>query len=89
MEVLTAIFTWLGTAMGLLDNISPAITQWIEARIPMEKQRIMDRRMRRCKRLCRKGKFDAALITKQVEVDFSDLKELQADITDLLIAELK
>ena len=89
MNVIMAVFTWLGSAFGFLEDISPAITQWIEAKIPLEKQRVMDRRMRSCKRLCRRGKFDVDLIAKQVEVDFSDLPELQADIKQLLIAELK
>ena len=86
---ITTAFTALGEWAGLLEAISPAITSWIEAKIPLEKQRIMDRRIRRCKRKCRKGGYNAGMILSRVNLDFPDLSDsLKADLVNLLDSEL-
>lgn len=87
---LTAGFTAIGEGFGFLEKISPAITDWIAAKVPIEKQRIMDRRIRRCKRICRKGGYNLGMISNRVNVDFQDLSlSLIAEITNLIEFELK
>ena len=87
---LTAGLTAAGEFFGFMESISPAITNWIAIHIDIDKQRIMDRRIRKCKRICRRGKFGFVLISAQVRIDFSDLPaDERLDIANLLDAELK
>lgn len=84
-----SIITTIGEALGLLEKLSPAINAWILAKIPEHEQHIMDRRIRRCKRICRHGHFMAPQIVDQVALDFIDLTDTQlGDITSLLDFEL-
>jgi hypothetical protein len=87
---ITAGFNAFAVFIGFMEDISPAVTEWIEAKIPLQKQRIMDRRIRKCKRFCRKQKLSHANIGKQVTLDFADESlENRNDIIDLIINELK
>ncbi len=49
----------------------------------------MDRRVRRCQRICKNKHLTAPFIAEQVDLDFDDLSDKKKqDITDLLIYEL-
>ena len=86
---ITAAFTAFGEWAGFMESISPAITAWIQAKIPAEQQRVMDRRLRKCKRICRKGGYNKGMITARVDIDFKDLTPAQrAEIVTLLAFEL-
>ena len=86
-------FTFLGELTGFLEKLSPAFIELIQNNIALHKgireQRIMDRRVRKCKRLCRIDHLTAPMIYKQVGFDFPDLTQIQrTDLTDLLVFEL-
>ena len=88
-SAITAGFTFLGEVSGFLEKLSPAIIEWIQASIPLEKQRKIDRRVRKCKLICRKKDLPYIYICKQVDVDFLDLtSELRQEISDLISFEL-
>jgi hypothetical protein len=85
----TAIFTAVSNFFAFTENLSPAILDWLEAKIPAEKQHVMAARIRRCKRICRRQKLTAPLIADEVKLLFADLPlEQQTDITGLLCFEL-
>ena len=85
----TAIFSVIGNFLSLAEHLSPAIIDWIEARIPAEKQNIITRRIRRCKRICRKQKLNVAMISRETALLFADLTpNQQQDIAALLVYEL-
>ena len=91
--IITSGFTFLGEVTGFLEKLSPAFVQMIQENLALHKeakeQRIMDRRIRRCKRTCRVNKLNATMIFKQVGFDFKDLTLVQkVDLTDLLVFEL-
>jgi len=71
---ITAGFTALGEIFGFLEKLSPEIQQWIQDKIPLQQQRIMDRRIRRCVRICRRRKYNGTLIMIRVAEDFKDLQ---------------
>lgn len=73
----TLIFKWLDDLALLGEKLSPAINAWIETQIPLVKQRVIDRRMKRCVRHCRRTKFKAEQVSKQVDLDFMDLTDTQ------------
>jgi hypothetical protein len=89
-----AISSWgvaAQVAMGFMESISPAIVTAITTNIALHKsakeQRIIDRRIRRCKRICRRGSFNQAMIANQVAIDFSqdgDTAEMRTEITKVL-----
>ena len=89
----TSIFSWLDNVAILGEKLSPAINDWIELQVKLSegciKQRKLDRRMRICKRHCRRGGFGPDQIKMQVDLDFSDFTDTQKDEIDkLLIFEL-
>ena len=86
-------FLFLQIATKFLDDLSPAFISLIQNNIalnkPLKEQRKIDRRMRRCKRICRIENLTAPFIAKQVDIDFEDLDVgKKQDIVDLLIFEL-
>ncbi len=84
-----AFFSAVDDMFLFLEKLGPAINDWIELHIPAEKQRVIDRRIRKCKRICRRGNYNQGMINSRVALDFSDLEPtLQADISRLLIFEL-
>ena len=89
----TAILAFFSSFLDMLEKLGPEIIAWIkEVCEPGEEQSAMDARMRRCKRKCRRGKFNLACITAQVNEDFADLasdKVRLADIVLLISNELK
>ena len=86
---ITSIFTALSGLFKLGDDLSPAIEQWIITTIPAEKQRVMTRRLRRCKRYCRINRLPTDLIREEVGLMFDDLSMAQqADIADLMVYEV-
>ena len=87
----TAIFTAIANIFALGQALSPALVQWIEARIPAEKQVVITRRMRRCRRQCKRNKLlSPGLITQQVDLDFQDLApNLRKEVSGILIFELQ
>jgi hypothetical protein len=83
------IFTALGQLFSFGTALAPALNEWIIARIPEEKQHEMVHRMRQCYRICKREKFNAALIAKQAGILFEDLTvEQRTDITAIIVAEL-
>lgn len=85
----TALFTALANFFKLGDDLSPALIQWIEAQIPAEQQRVMTRRLRRCKRYCRRNKITGALILDTVEDLFEDqTADMQVKIAAIMEGEL-
>lgn len=91
---ITAAFAAFGEWAGFLETISPAISEWIVENAKehegAKEQRILDRRMRRCKRICRQGGLNAGMIASQVKLDFGDFTaDKQAEITQLMDFELK
>ena len=81
----TSMFTALSNFFSFTEKLSPAIVDWLEARIPAEKQRIMAARIRRCKRICRRQKLSPALIADEVKLLFADLSvEQQGEVLELL-----
>lgn len=92
-DPISAIFTSIGEFFGAVESLNQPITDWIEAKIPLERQRIIDRRMRRCKRQCKKfisgGVANGMMIKNQVDLDFSDLlPEQRTEMMQLLIFSL-
>lgn len=90
---ISAGFIFLQELTGFLDKLSPAFIELIQSNLALHKsikeQRIMDRRIRKCKRICRRNKLSNILIVEQVELDFSDLSiDQQNKITNLLSFEL-
>jgi len=86
---ITAGFTALGEWAGVIEKLSPEIIAWIAAELPIHVQRVMDRRIRICKRFCRRERFSKALIMSQISIDFKDLTaEQQATISTLINYEL-
>ena len=86
----TAIFTAISNFFAFTENLSPAILDWLEARIPVAKQTAMAQRIRRCKRICRRQKLTGALIGDEVKLLFADLPlEQQQEVIALLVFELK
>ena len=84
---ITAGFNAVGEFFGLLEKLSPEMNAWIAASIPAHEQHVMDRRIRKCKRICRKGHFGTEQISEQVDVDFSqvgDTDQHRADIVSIL-----
>jgi hypothetical protein len=88
----TAAFTAFGEWAGFMETISPAVSAWILANIEAHKgikaQRIMDRRLRKCKRICRRGRFNASMVKTQVTLDFADMPEKIDSIVQLIIEEI-
>jgi macrodomain Ter protein organizer (MatP/YcbG family) len=81
----TLIFKWLDDLALLGEKLSPAINAWIQTQIPLVKQRVINKKMRRCVRHCRKMKFGADQVAKQVDLDFMDLSDTQrGDIISLI-----
>lgn len=87
----TTIFTALAGLFNLGTALSPALIQWIEAKIPAEKQAVMTRRMRRCKRVCKRNHLlSTPLIAHMVDILFEDLQPAQrTEIAEILTAELQ
>ena len=87
----TAGFAAFGETIGFLDKISPALVDFIlkntQAHEGIKEQRIMDRRIRKCSRLCRKGNYDSVGILARVAVDFADLPSDQRSNLVTLIKE--
>ncbi len=85
----TGFLNAISNLLSLAEHLSPAILDWIEARIPAEKQNIITRRMRKCKRICRKENLNAEMIARQTNILFADLTaQQQQDISALLTYEL-
>ena len=87
----TALFTAVANFFAFGQALSPALVQWIEAKIPAEKQAIITRRMRRCKWQCRRNKLlSPGLIAQQVDLDFQDLTpDQRKEVSDILVFELQ
>ena len=90
---ITAGMNALQVAFKLIDDISPAFIELIQNNIALHKsmkeQRIMDRRIRKCKRICRVDKLTSTLIVQEVDLDFTDLSTQQKiEISNLLSFEL-
>jgi hypothetical protein len=84
-----SILAFFQSAFGLLDDLSPELNKMIDASLPALKEASLNRRMRRCKHLCRVNHFTAELIVKQVNVDFQDQSvDMQKTIGELLVAEM-
>jgi hypothetical protein len=86
---ITAGFNALSETMGWLETITPALVKFVAENVALHKaakeQRIMDRRIRRCKRICRENKYDSAQIRVQINFDFTDLTTAQQAELALLI----
>ena len=86
---LTAAATAMGEAMGFLEKISPALVAEILNNIALHKgareQRIIDRRMRKCYRVCRREKLNTVAIVAQVYLDFPDLLNDQRTAINMII----
>jgi hypothetical protein len=87
----TSVFTAIANFFALGQALSPALIQWIEAKIPAERQAVITRRMRRCKRQCRHNKLlSPVLITQQVDLDFPDLTpDQRKEVSGILMFELQ
>jgi hypothetical protein len=84
-----AVLQAVDNLLLVTEKLSPAILDWLEARIPFEKQNLMARRLRKCKRICRRQNLNAALIANEVALLFADLPPaLLADISTLIIHDL-
>ena len=82
-------------AFGWMESLSPAMVASINENIALHKaakeQRIIDRRVRRCKRICRQGAFNQAMIMNQVRLDFSqegDTEDMRVEVSRIIIFEL-
>ena len=90
----------ISSALSVLDNfailgekLSPAIIEWIDQQVKLSAgciaQRKLTRRVRHCKRHCRRGRYGAAQIETIVSLDFIDMTTTQRqEITSLLDYEL-
>jgi|SRR6185437_544660 len=92
-NAITQGFVFLQVITKFLDDLSPAFITLIQNNIALHKsfkeQRIIDRRIRKSKRICRNGHFLIIQIKDQIEIDFQDLTQGQRDdISDLLVYEL-
>lgn len=89
VDPITAIAGAFDDLFLLGEKLSPSINAWIEASIPARKQRIMTRRIKRCKRHARKATYRFEQIPALVRLDFADLSDSQqADIVSLIDFEL-
>jgi hypothetical protein len=87
---IAGIFTFIGTALGIVETLSPSVNTWITANIPNHHRLQVFRGMKRCKRYCRRNKLSARMIEAQVNTYFLDLSEEQRkDISNLIIFELQ
>jgi hypothetical protein len=86
----TSVFTAIADFFSFGQALSPALIQWIEAKIPAEKQAIITRRLRRCKRQCKRNKLlSPGLITQQIDLDFQDLTtDQRKEVSNILVFEL-
>jgi len=66
------------------EKLSPEIAKLIAAQLPAVNQKVLTRRLRRCKRHCRRAKFGKEQIAMQVRIDFRDMPELHYEIISLL-----
>jgi macrodomain Ter protein organizer (MatP/YcbG family) len=66
----TLIFKLLDDLSLLGETLSPAILEWIKNRDGADKQNVLNHRMKRCIRHCRRAHFGAAEIAMQVDLDF-------------------
>lgn len=90
---ITSFFNSLGELSGFLEDISPAFILLVTNNIALHKsekeQRIMDRRIRKCKRICKINKLTSNLVIQQVNLDFQDLNsQQQSEISNLMNFEL-
>jgi len=90
MNPFSEILEIIRASLGIVDKISPALEDEIEARIPLLQQRVFIKRMRICKRYCRMNGLNTPdLIRHNVALDFKDQSiEQQTWIGDMLVHEL-
>ena len=87
-DLISTFLDALKSAFGFGEAISPAIIEWTEAKIPLEKQRVMQRRIHRLYKFLSKNPRET--VEQNVFIEFGDLPPAQQeDITNILTTELK